>query len=51
MVEAERDCCLFFSLALTVDSGGISLEVTAPPEGASMSATVFGEALLTWEAS
>ncbi|MBK5223321.1 MAG: MerR family transcriptional regulator [Acidimicrobiia bacterium] len=44
LVAAERDCCSFFSFALTVDSSGTSLEVTAPPEGASMLAKVFGEA-------
>lgn len=38
LVAAER----VFSFSLTVDSAGITFEVTAPPEGAAMLAKVFG---------
>lgn len=44
LVAAERECCSFFSFALTVDSAGTTFEVTAPPERALMLAKVFGEA-------
>ena len=44
LVAAEQECCSFFSFALAIDSAGITFEVTAPPEGASMLAKVFGAA-------
>lgn len=44
LVVAEQECCSFFSFALSVDSAGTVFEVTAPPEGASMLARVFGAA-------
>lgn len=44
LVAVERDCCSFFSFSLTVDSAGITFEVTAPPERAAMLAKLFGAA-------
>ena len=42
LVAVEQECCSFFSFVVAVDSAGITFEVTAPPEGASMLAKVFG---------
>lgn len=42
LVAAEQECCSFLSFALTVDSAGTTLAVTAPPEGAVVLAQVFG---------
>lgn len=32
LAAAEQNCCMFFRFALTVDSRGVALEVTAPPK-------------------
>lgn len=42
LVAAEHDCCPFFSFALTVDRGGVVLEVTAPPDHRPLVDAVFG---------
>lgn len=36
LVAAEQGCCSFFAFAITVDNGGIALEVRAPAEGLAM---------------
>lgn len=33
LVAAEQQCCSFFTFAITVTSGGVTLDFTAPPEG------------------
>lgn len=43
LTVAEQECCQFFRFALTVDSGGVALEVTAPPEAAAVVTELFGE--------
>lgn len=42
LAAAEYECCPFFAFALTVDTRGIALEVTAPPAGAEILAATFG---------
>ena len=32
LAAAEQDCCMFFRFNLTIDTRGIGLEVTAPPD-------------------
>jgi len=32
LVVAEQECCTFFRFAITVDTRGVALEVTAPAE-------------------
>lgn len=44
LAAAEYECCPFFAFALTVDSRGTALEVTAPPDGAAVLAAAFGTA-------
>jgi DNA-binding transcriptional MerR regulator len=44
LVEAEQQCCTFFSFALTIDGRGIALEVGAPEGAAEVVDTVFGKA-------
>ena len=41
---AEHDCCQFFAFAITVDTRGIALEVTAPVEALALVQSVFGTA-------
>ena len=43
LVQAEQACCSFFAFALTMDGRGLGLEVSAPPEGKSVLASLFGE--------
>ena len=43
LVEAEQGCCPFFSFAITVDRRGLSLEVTAPPDGQDLLTAIFGD--------
>lgn len=40
----EVDCCAFFSFALTVEAGGVWLDVTAPAEGRDLLDSLFGPA-------
>lgn len=42
LAAAEYECCPFFAFALTVDTRGTALEVTAPPAGAEILAATFG---------
>ena len=42
LVEVEQACCPFFSFALIVDQQGVALEVTTPPDGRELLASVFG---------
>lgn len=42
LVDAEQTCCPFFSFAITVDSCGLALEVTAPVDGQDLLSTIFG---------
>ena len=44
LVAAELDCCQFFAFAITVDSRGIALEVTAPDEASAIVESLFGAA-------
>jgi len=44
LVSAEQDCCQFFRFAITVDTRGIALEVTAPPDARPMVESLFGAA-------
>jgi hypothetical protein len=43
LVAAEQRCCAFFSFAITVDSRGIGLEVTAPDDAAEVVDSLFGD--------
>src|SRR5687768_13137913 len=36
LAVAERACCAFFRFALTVDGRGVGLEVTGPPDAATV---------------
>jgi DNA-binding transcriptional MerR regulator len=42
LAAAEYDCCMFFRFAVTVDSRGSALEVTAPPEAQDLVHALFG---------
>jgi hypothetical protein len=44
LVAAEQDCCQFFRFAITVDTRGIALEVTAPPDARPIVDSLFGTA-------
>jgi hypothetical protein len=44
LAAAEYECCPFFAFALTVDTRGTALEVTAPPEGTEVLTAAFGTA-------
>jgi hypothetical protein len=44
LAAAEYACCPFFGFAVTVDRRGMALEVTAPPHGQTLLASVFGVA-------
>lgn len=44
LAAAEYECCPFFGFAITVDTRGIALEVTAPPDGAEVLTAAFGTA-------
>jgi hypothetical protein len=43
LIDAEHDCCAFFSFAVTVDDRGVGLEVTAPDDGLAVLHDLFGE--------
>jgi MerR family transcriptional regulator, copper efflux regulator len=42
LVAAEQACCMFFRFAITVDTRGVALEVTAPPEAVELVHSLFG---------
>jgi hypothetical protein len=42
LVEAERQCCGFFSFTITTDAGGIALDVRAPDAAADIVTSMFG---------
>lgn len=42
LAGAERDCCRFFSFAITVDERGFGLEVWAPGGGGELVAAMSG---------
>lgn len=44
LVDAEHDCCRFFSFAITIDGRGVGLEVRAPDGADELVASVFGSA-------
>jgi hypothetical protein len=44
LTAAEQDCCQFFAFAITVDTRGIALEVTAPADAAPIVDPLFGPA-------
>jgi DNA-binding transcriptional MerR regulator len=44
LVAAEQDCCPFFRFAITVDTRGIALEVTAPADARPILESLFGTA-------
>ena len=44
LARAEQQCCAFFGFALTVDSRGVALEVTAPGDAELVVRELFGEA-------
>jgi DNA-binding transcriptional MerR regulator len=44
LAAAEQDCCMFFRFAITIDSRGIALEVTAPPDAIDLVHSLFGAA-------
>lgn len=44
LAAAEQGCCAFFAFAITVDDGGIALEVRAPDDASELITAVFGEA-------
>lgn len=43
LVAAEQSCCPFYSFTITIDHHGLALEVTAPPDGQDLLATIFGD--------
>lgn len=44
LTVAEHECCQFFAFAITVDTRGIALEVTAPAEALPIVQSMFGAA-------
>jgi len=44
LAAAEQDCCIFFRFDLTIDTRGIGLEVTAPPDASDLVDSLFGAA-------
>jgi hypothetical protein len=42
LLVREADCCAFFSFALTVEHGGVWLDVAAPPHGIDVVTRLFG---------
>ena len=43
LVAAEQDCCQFFQFAITIDTGGVALEVRAPAAALPIVTAMFGE--------
>lgn len=44
LASAEQACCTFFRFAITIDSRGVALEVTAPPDAIEIVNSLFGAA-------
>ncbi len=44
LVAAEQSCCRFLDFAITVDRGGVGLEVRAPAHAQSIVHSLFGGA-------
>ena len=44
LVAAEQDCCQFLRFAITVDTRGIALEVSAPSDARPIVESLFGSA-------
>jgi hypothetical protein len=42
LAAAEQQCCAFFAFAITLDSRGVALEVTAPADARSVLEGLFG---------
>lgn len=42
LVEAEQQCCAFFSFTITTDASGIALDVRAPDAATDIVASMFG---------
>ena len=42
LIAAEQDCCQFLSFAITVDTRGVALQVTAPADALAMVHSLFG---------
>lgn len=42
LTAAEQECCMFFRFAITIDSRGTALEVTAPAEAIDLVYSLFG---------
>jgi DNA-binding transcriptional MerR regulator len=42
LAAAEQDCCRFFRFALSIDTAGVALEVTAPAEAIDIVTALFG---------
>jgi MerR family transcriptional regulator, copper efflux regulator len=42
LAAAEQDCCQFFNFAITLDSRGVALEVTAPDDALPVLRALFG---------
>jgi len=42
LVAAEQDCCQFFRFAITVDTRGVALEVSAPEDALEIVESMFG---------
>ena len=44
LAHAEQSCCRFLAFAITIDSRGTALEVTAPPDASVIVHNLFGAA-------
>lgn len=42
LVGAEQACCAFFTFTITVDTHGVTVDITAPADGQTMLDSVFG---------
>jgi DNA-binding transcriptional MerR regulator len=42
LIAAEQDCCRFLSFAITVDTRGVALQVTAPADALAIVHSLFG---------
>lgn len=43
LAAAEQDCCAFFTFAITIDSRGVGLEISAPADGLPVLHALFGK--------
>jgi hypothetical protein len=39
LARSEQDCCPFFAFTLTIDSTGVALDITGPPDAVDALAT------------